>query len=197
MPSFAFLDSVWNETSMKTTTTSPVVDGTPAKHMGMTEGVDTRHRTTIEVPDVPDPKPRARASHAKMNYDRRMDPSKRPLVGRVQDRADIMSKTEKEGKEQIPLVADEDEVPELSVKIRHPKIVEYLEAYKDEYRVKVVEDMLLKSLKGSSFWDILGSNGKEMFMGEDLSPRERNVQMLMYLWIGIAVALFFLLITSG
>lgn len=188
MPSFAFLDSVWNEASMKTTASSPVVESAPTKHMGMTEGVDTRRHATLQVPDVPDPKPRARASHAKMSYDRRMDPSKRPLVNRVQDKPD---------EEPTPPVVDKIEEPELSVKIRHPKLVEYLEAYKDEFRMKVVEDMLIKSLKGSSFWDIFGSSGKEMFMGEDLSPRERKVQTLMYLWIGIAVALFFLLITSG
>lgn len=191
MPSFAFLDSVWSEESMKTSTTPPVVDGTPAKHMGMTEGVDTRHQITLQVPEVPEPNPRARASHAKMGHNKPKNPNKRAW-----DKDDTMS-GEKEGEEEPPLVEDEEETPELSVKINHPKLVEHLEAYKDEFRNKVVQEMLLKSLKGSSVWDIFGSNGKEMFSGENLSPRERQVQMLMYLWIGIAVALFFLLITSG
>lgn len=192
MARFALLENVWEEPIASSSSTG----SKGPSHYAMAYG---EPGDLPAVPDVPEPKSRPRKSLAKKSLD---DPDDREDVPRHSVRMSRAPAYESPppSTTRKPDAEDEDERdddPGLTVHITDPNLVQHLEAFREGYRDRVVEDLLHKALNRWSFRDLFGGS-KETFVGAlGVDTREKKFEMLLYLWIGIALVMFFLLVSSG
>lgn len=189
MPSFAYLDSVWDSSGK-----SGCVDKKGTRSRGDADLAIPEHGEKnfrgVYPPAFPDPKKRAKASESIAPEDKPMQriPAKKyPYRG---DHRGGPRKREEVVEESVEDAEDLDEA--ISVTIKNPKLVAMLEPYRPSRRGRIIEEILLESLENTSWTDILKNKG-ESFLGGLRGNKKKSQELLFYTWMAIAFVLFLIL----
>lgn len=199
MPSFAYLDSVWDSSGKSGCVTMTDLDR-PRKdgpNKVKTDYMNNEFSTPsvpefgeknfrgVYPPEFPDPKRRPRGSES-------ISPEDRPrgrIAGKMYHHREPVRKRDVVDTD---VDAIEEEGESILVSLKHPKLVAMLSPYKEKHRAKIIEEILLESLESTSWTDIL-KNKSESFLGGLRGNKKKTQEFLFYTWIAIAFVLFMIL----
>ena len=188
MPSFAYLDSVWDSSGKSGCVDKKSARSRDANDLAIPDHGKKNFRD-VYPPSFPDPKNRAKASESIAPEDRpmkRIPAKKYPHRGGLRKREDVVEES----------IEDAEDLEEaISVTIKHPKLVAMLDPYRPSQRGRIIEEILLESLENTSWTDIL-KNKSETFLGGLRGNKKKSQEVLFYTWMAIAFVLFLILSAS-